>query len=147
MEEEPGGVVSRLTTWKIAIKEGMDRPILGSGAGCSQYIFGMTMRDWHSIHNSFIQVFLEMGLLGLLFFVPLFILPYKQYRDFARENIKGLEAHLQRYRFILLSFASFVITASFLPQAYSPVLYILSGMALIQFQLISKLAISLPVIG
>jgi len=138
VDEETGKYKGRMEAWKVVIREGMNRPFLGAGAGCSLYVTGPAMRDWRTTHNSFIQVFAEMGLIGLLFFVFLFILPYKQYRRFARHNIGGLETQLQRYGFTLLSFASFATTAFFLPQAYSPILYMLSGFSLIEAQLICK---------
>lgn len=138
VDEETGKYRGRMEAWKTVIGEGMKRPILGVGAGCSHYVSGFSMRDWHVTHNSFIQVFAEMGILGLCPFVSLFVLPYKKYRSFRQESIVGLEAHLERYRFLLLSLAALGTTAFFLPQAYSPILYFLTGLALVQAELTSR---------
>jgi len=130
---------TRLDMWELIIKEGMDRPILGAGAGCSYYVSGLSMRDWHSIHNSFIQAFSEMGMIGLFFYLLLFALPFKQYRRAIKSaHSREMDADSKRFSFIHLSFLAFAVTACFLPQAYSPILFTLLGMSIIQTQLISK---------
>jgi hypothetical protein len=140
-DEKTGKYTGRLEAWRMAIREGMDHPILGAGAGCSYYVSGASMHDWHVTHNSFVQVFAEMGILGLLPFLLFFVLPYRQYRFFQRLSIDGLYTYLERYRFILLSLAVFASTSFFLPQAYSPILYFLSGLSIIQTELICKLKV------
>jgi hypothetical protein len=136
LNEEETVSKTRLTVWKKVIEEGMERPLLGAGAGCSYYIAGLSMKDWHGIHNSFIQVFSETGLLGLGFYLFLFYLPYRQYRRTSRYPHDVKHDDRVRFQFILLALASFAVTASFLPQAYSPILSLFSGLALVQNQLI-----------
>lgn len=143
IDEETGKYIGRIEAWKYVVKEGWNRPILGTGAGCSYYIAGMGMEDWHFVHNSFIQVFAEMGILGLGPFVLLFILPYRQYCGFRKQSTEELGGHLERYRFVLLSLAAFTTTAFFLPQSYSAILYFLTGLALVQAELASRFKESL----
>ena len=138
IDQETGKYRGRIEGWKTGITEGMKRPVLGVGAGCSYYMAGFSMRDWHAIHNSFIQVFSEMGILGLAPFVLLFFLPYKQFRGLRRLGQAGLETHLERFRFLLLSLVAFAGTSFFLPQAYSPIFYFLTGLILVQTELASR---------
>lgn len=136
--EETKKYPGRLEAWIAVVREGFNNPIIGTGAGCSNYVAGKSMRDWHLIHNSFIQVFADMGLFGEFIFLMLLVLPFKKYKSLLKRKSTPLTKDLQRFRFILLGLAAFAITGLFLPQAYSPVLYTLSGFALVQAQLISK---------
>ncbi len=138
VDQETGETGTRMDAWRVVIREGFKHPVLGVGAGCSLYIAGSAMSDWHYIHNSFIQVFSESGLLGLFFYLLLFYLPYKQYRAAVRLNHGDGDVHLLRFSMIVVSFLSYGVTVIFLPQAYSPILYTLAGIAIIQVQLIYK---------
>jgi O-antigen ligase len=138
VDEETGMTGTRMDSWRLVLKEGIKHPILGSGAGCSTYLGGRAMSDWHATHNSFIQVFVETGLFGLCFYILLFFLPYKQYRSLVRQASVEGNLYFIRFRLILVSFGSYATTVFFLPQAYSPILYTLTGIAVIQTQLISQ---------
>lgn len=138
VDQETGETGTRMDAWRIVMEEGFKHPVLGVGAGCSIYIAGSSaMSDWHLVHNSFIQVFSESGLLGLFFYLLLFYLPYKQYRAAVRCIHRDEDLHLVRFSMIIVSFLSYGISVVFLPQAYSPILYTLAGIAIIQAQLIS----------
>ena len=137
VDQDTGETGTRMDAWRVVIREGLKHPFLGIGAGCSIYIAGNAMSDWHLIHNSFIQVFSESGLLGLFFYLLLFYLPYKQYRAAVRLSHWDGDMHLLRFSMIVVSFFSYGVTVVFLPQAYSPILYTLAGIAIIQAQLIS----------
>jgi len=137
VDQETGETGTRMDAWRVAIKEGFKHPVLGVGAGCSVYMAGGAMNDWHLIHNSFIQVFSESGLLGLFFYLLLFYLPYKQYRAAVRLKHRVRDMDLLRFSMIVVSLVSYGVTVIFLPQAYSPILYTLAAIAIIQKQLIS----------
>lgn len=138
VDQETGETGTRMDAWRVVIREGLKHPFLGSGAGCSVYIAGRAMSDWHLIHNTFIQIFSESGLLGLFFYLLLFYLPYKQYRAALRLDHKDGDVDLLRFSMIVVSFLSYGVTVVFLPQAYSPMLYTLAGIAIIQAQLIAN---------
>jgi len=135
VDEEMGRYPGRLQAWIDLLPEGLKRPILGAGTGCSFYLAGIAIRDWHVMHNSFLQVFLETGIIGFIFYACLFILPYKQYRKLRLKRGRVFSEQIERFKFILLSIAAFAVTSFFLPQAYSPILYLLSGIAVIQANL------------
>ena len=137
VDPETGETGTRMDAWRLVIREGLKQPVLGVGAGSSYYVAGTGSDDWHLIHNSFIQIFSESGLLGLFFYLLLFYLPYKQYRAAVRLDHRDVGVHLLRFSMIVVSFFSYGVTIVFLPQAYSPILYTLTGIAIIQAQLIS----------
>lgn len=142
-ETEAGTVAtrSRLEAWKTVLSSGADHWILGSGAGTSFYLSGRGMSDWHSIHNSFIQVFVETGIFGFLSYLFLFTQSFKQYRA-TRKNRLAANQNPDSVRFgmILTSMITYAISASFLPQAYSPILYLLTALIVIESELIRKAA-------
>lgn len=138
VDEKTGMTGTRIDAWRLVLKEGIKHPILGSGAGCSTYLGGRAMSDWHSTHNTFVQVLVETGMAGFTFYILLYIFPFKQYWNFFRKIAEVSEIDILRFRMTLVSFLSYATTAFFLPQAYSPILYTLTGIALIQGVLISK---------
>jgi O-antigen ligase len=115
-------------------------PLLGVGAGCSDYFAGIHYGHWGLMHNSFLQALLELGLIGFALFLALFLLPFKQYAR-AKKGMKyneNIQKHIDRYQFLLISLIGFAVTAFFLPQAYSPVLFFLIGVLIIQNELTAR---------
>jgi O-antigen ligase len=135
VDENLGEYPGRLQAWIELLPEGMKNPILGVGAGCSNYVAGRAISDWHSMHNSFLQVFLESGLIGFFFYACIFLSQYKQYRHFKRKYSNVFNINIERIKFTLLSLLAFAVTAFFLPQAYSPILYFISGASVINAEL------------
>lgn len=139
-DELTGKTGTRIDSWKVAITEGLKHPILGVGAGSGVYVMGKTSKDWHDIHNAFIQVFVEMGILGFMAYLSLFAIPFRRHSVFMRNH--NLENDLSRvdllYKVTRISFLAFAITAFFTPQAYSPLLYTLTAIAIIGFELMKK---------
>jgi len=135
VDEKLGEYPGRLQAWIELLPKGMKNPVLGVGAGCSIYIAGTERGDWVSLHNSFLQVFLESGLIGFIFYVSIFLSQYKQYRYVKRKYSNVLNNNIERFKFTLLSLLAFAVTAFFLPQAYSPILYFISGVTIINTEL------------
>ncbi len=139
VDRQTGETGTRMDAWRLVAIETITKyPVLGVGAGSSIYIAGFSKKnDWHLIHNAFVQVFSELGLVGLFFYLRLFLLPYKQFRAAVRLNYHDYEKHILRFTMIIISFLSYGVTVIFLPQAYSPILFTLVGLAIVQSQLIS----------
>jgi O-antigen ligase len=136
---------TRLDAWRIVTSQASNDWLLGVGAGNSPYIAGNAMSDWHSLHNSFLQVFVEMGIVALLAYISLFIIPFKQYKASLRQPEKAVNtADILLFKTILISLMSYGVTALFLPQAYSAILYTLTGIAVVEPELIrEKVAVPL----
>jgi len=136
VDQETGETGTRMDAWRMVFIETITKhPVLGVGAGSSIYISGHAKSDWHLIHNAYLQVFSELGLVGMFFYMRFFYLPYKQFRAAVRHKGTGEDYNLLRYSMLIISFMSYGLTVIFLPQAYSPILYLLVGIAIIQAQL------------
>ncbi len=135
VDDELGEYPGRLQAWIELAPRGLENPILGVGAGCSIYVAGTARNDWVSIHNSFLQVFIELGLMGIIFYVCTYISQYMQYRHYRHKYGKVNEKYVERFNYTLLSLLAYAVTAFFLPQAYSPIFYYISGVSVINAEL------------
>jgi len=130
---------TRLDAWRAVTLYGLARnPILGSGPGTSVYAAGEVMNDWHAMHNSFIQILVEMGVAGLVCYCFFYIIPFRQCRSLIRRRAGVSQEQVVRMKVITLSFIGFGVTASFLHQPFSPILFMLTGLFIIQSELIRK---------
>ena len=75
-DENTGKTGTRLDAWKSVFSVAIENPFIGNGAGCSLYIAGQELSDWHLIHNSFLQIFTELGLFGFFVYLMLYFVPY-----------------------------------------------------------------------
>jgi len=103
----------------------------------SLYTMRTTLGTWHLMHNSPLQIFIEMGLMGLFFYSLLFYIPFRFYRYISRRESEFSNEELLRLRTTLLSLIGFGVSSLFLPQGYSPILFMLSGFLLIQSELMT----------
>lgn len=138
VDEETGMTGTRMDAWRSVMEAAIKHPFLGVGAGCSIYVAGREISDWHYVHNAFIQIFAEAGLAGLFFYSLLLVIPFRQYRGLIKGNVCLSKESILRIKAILIAFIGFMTTTFFLPQAYSPILYTLTGIYLVQWELIRK---------
>jgi O-antigen ligase len=143
VDQETGKTGTRLDAWKLVLTESLGKPLMGVGAGNSVYISGREARDWHAIHNSFLQILSELGIFAFVFFLLFYVIPFKKYRNY-RELLEkqGDSRDLMLYKCTLVSFLSYATTILFLPQAYNPLVYMLTGIWVIQSERIAQLKIS-----
>lgn len=135
VDPETGEYPGRMQAWVNLIPVGFRRPLLGVGAGNSVYLAGEHTQSWHLAHNSFLQAFLDLGLLGFAIFSTLFVLPFRQYQKLKKNHTEEVKHHIDRYQFLLISLTAFGVTAFFLPQAYSVILPFLIAFLIIQIEL------------
>jgi len=137
IDAKTGKYPGRMQAWVELLPVGMHSPVIGVGSGCSWYLSGSRDNsDWHAIHNTFLQVFLETGLLGFWCYLLFYLIPFRHYCK-VKPQISETEtnSYINRYQFILVSLIAFATTAFFIPQAYSPILFLLSGITLVQYEL------------
>lgn len=121
-------IKSRLFMWEQGIAIGLDNPLLGVGTGATTPYLKLTFEgvdlqdrtskvESFSLHNSFIQIFAERGLPGLILFCLLLLKAFKNFNAVAR-YAKG---HPERQQLALLSdvgrlyFVGYVIGNMFNP--------------------------------
>ena len=124
---EEGG---RLKVWQGAIDLSLANPITGIGVNCYSYarflareLAGDSYRQWHDVHNSFLQVATEVGLIGFGIFV---LINLKSVLTFSRMSRMGLQTQSGEAREIgalgglmLVGFTGLLVSGFFLSQGYS----------------------------
>jgi O-antigen ligase len=129
----------RMEIWRRGIGYMVDHPLLGVGAASfpiaegtlppealEQKRYGRSFH-WSAAHNALIQIGAELGVGGLVLFVALFAIAF---RSLARlRSVPAIEIAVLA-QILTGSLVAFVVTATFLSQAYSAYLYTLLGMIL-----------------
>lgn len=123
--------------WKRGVGYMLSHPALGVGADAFAVAEGRLSAEarqrhrygrgfqWSTAHNSFIQIGAELGVLGLVLFVALLAAAFRLLSR-LRRWAGGESAVLAQV--LAGSLVAFVVTATFLSQAYSAYLYTLLGM-------------------
>ena len=66
----------RLELWKQGFKAFLKRPIQGYGLNNSPLALERTLKGW-SIHNNVVSIAVDLGLVGMLLFIAIFMILYK----------------------------------------------------------------------
>lgn len=88
---------SRLFMWRQGVRIGLDHPVLGVGSGATTPYLDLRYEDvdlrdkgreseGFSIHNTYIQIFAERGLFGLLLFALMLLFAYRNVQYIALLN-------------------------------------------------------------
>ena len=119
--------LGRLQLWKKGIEFTLTRPLLGVGAQCFPTAIGMERRHrhvierWQVVHNSYLQISSELGLIAFIIFILMIketLHVYRRARHRESDQIKI--NNIQRLAGVTeISFISHCIAAFFLTQGYS----------------------------
>jgi O-antigen ligase len=120
------------------LQNGLDimarRPIFGVGVGCFTIAEGAMhggRGKWNAAHNTFLEIGAETGIFGLITFVALIFVAFRNLqriqRDFTEYEIHPEMVLLARGLEIAL--AGFCVSAFFLSQAYTWHIYYLMGLS------------------
>jgi O-antigen ligase len=118
---------SRTVLWKRDIGLALERPI-GYGMGSAPAADGMAGGQFRTAHNSFVQAFIELGVLGLLLYVYSYFITWKELGKIAaagrRPGVDHETAKAALYaRALRVGLAGNLVSGFFLSQAYSSVLW------------------------
>jgi len=120
----------RLTLWQAAIDLSLSNPVTGVGVDCFPWAYylsrlaaGDSYLRYHAVHNSYLQIAAEMGLIGFGIFV---LISVKSVFTFWRMSRKGLQTQSREISeigalggYMLLGFAGLAVSGFFLSQGYS----------------------------
>lgn len=126
---------SRSAIWIRNSKAVWSRPI-GYGIGTSEYVDGLTGGNFRALHNSFVQAFVELGVLGLLLFCANYLVTLKwlgrvsalgrrsppEGESVSAPAAESAPASLYA-RAIRIGLAGNMVSGFFLSQAYSELLW------------------------
>jgi O-antigen ligase len=143
----------RMEIWQRGFGYMIDHPFLGVGAAAfpaaegtlspealERRRYGQSFK-WSAPHNSFIQIGAELGVGGLVLFVVLLASAFRTLARLRRAPVPEIAVVAQIFT---ASLVAFVVTASFLSQAYSAYLYTLLGMIVGLARLVSLATARMP---
>lgn len=120
-QEESAG--QRIDAWYDGLQMFRGQPVFGVGYGA--------FTDHHPLtaHNSFVLCFAELGLFGLLPWVALLVLAWRELSQVARLAEPG-SSSARIAEALRVSLLGFLACAWFLSRTYQPLLYLLLGLCL-----------------
>jgi O-antigen ligase len=138
-----GSDAGRMAIWARGAGYVADRPLTGVGLAAFPVAEGTLSRiaarqeygrgvKWSAAHNSFVQVAAELGVPGLLVFCAMLAVAFGTARRLARDAAAAPRHAARRGSELAhahaAAVAAFVVSGSFLSQAYAPYLYFMLGM-------------------
>jgi len=125
-----GLAAARLEIWAKGVKLFFEHPVLGVGAGGFETAEGLSHGGegkWNAAHNSFLQIAVDLGVVGLILFVALLRRAVRDCRELARRasEASDLEAWLWLAYGVEVSLYGYIVAGMTLFQGYSYVLYFL----------------------
>lgn len=125
------GGAGRLDKWRSGAALFLENPITGVGIGNSGTALGMATKNWLTVHNSYLQIGMELGVAGLLLFLALLCSIWRNCTWVIRflENRKNPNPLILLAAMTRIALVTFMVGAFFLSQAYSiliPILLTLS---------------------
>ncbi len=113
-------VYTRLQTMKSAIKLGIKNPVFGVGLENFKSRTAIFTTFRLSVHNAFLQVFVEMGILALGLFIAVISYNIRLIRDLMRQE----DAETARLgKFLMIQQLVVLFNAMFIPAAYDFILW------------------------
>jgi putative inorganic carbon (HCO3(-)) transporter len=117
--------VGRVDAWSEGLQMLKEKPFLGVGYG--QFI------DYNNLtaHNAFVLCFAETGLIGYFFWLALQAFTFLQLGSLRRLPVRDTDdEQLRRWAGVLqLSMMAFLVAAVFLSRTFTPLLYLVLGLA------------------
>ncbi len=138
----------RLILWLRGLEMIADHPIFGYGVKNFNSVYGNKLKKegfenqypkdrwspnaWTTAHNSFLQVAVELGILGLFVFIGIFVTCIISIRKVQRWAVLRKDDFMfSAAAYLRLSFIAFVVAASFLSFAYQTYLFYLISISVV----------------
>ncbi|MCF6246270.1 MAG: putative O-glycosylation ligase, exosortase A system-associated [Desulfobacula sp.] len=142
--EEDASAMGRLNAWQFALNLTKERPFVGGGFQVfTPYLFTQyapNPTDYHDAHSIYFEVLGEQGYVGLLLFLTLGFLTWRNIRWINRytKNITTLYWANQLIKMIEISFVGYAVGGAFLGLAYWDLPYQLMAIVLIVKEIVKK---------
>jgi hypothetical protein len=131
----------RIFAWLSAIRQGLERPLLGYGFGTEQYVFAdrFNLYQGSFAENSFVGIFLELGLVGVLLLLAPFAMSLKAAARTVRRPV-GIEREVS-------SLGVAVAAGGFVIAFFQSYLYSVGNVGTLTFWVIVFLGVTIAVPG
>lgn len=123
---------SRLSDMKVALNYAVSHPLIGSGIGMNSLLMNELRGEvWLEVHNVYLQLWLELGLPGLLLYLMLF----KSALGATTEVLRAAEKNHDNGQFynlvegLRVGLIGFAVAALFYPTAYHFYFYYIAGLS------------------
>ena len=124
------GEEGRLSVWEAAIELALDNPITGVGVECFSFAWGITRQiagdpniQWKAVHNSWLQVAVEVGLIGFGVFLIINLRSALAFLRASRMPLQDRSREADQFKalagLMLLGFSGLLVSGLFLSQGYS----------------------------
>ncbi len=124
----------RIQAWYEGIQILKTNPLFGVG------LEGFTDRYRLVAHNSFVQVFSELGLVGYMFWLTMIYLCLRY--TFRARIVLATDKKIDPAGTLFLSFSVFLMAAFFLTRSFESMLFIMLGLCCAVYQFMPKLVIT-----
>ena len=120
----------RLELWKAAIDLSFANPVTGVGVNCFNWAHflaraavGESYLRYHAVHNSYLQISAEMGLIGFGIFMAIIVRSFSTFFSVSRIQVQRETREAIEIRALggnmLLGFVGLLVSGFFLSQGYS----------------------------
>jgi len=124
----------RTEIWKKGLKIFLTHPILGVGIDNFTTAYGISLGTpgkWSAVHNSFLQIVVELGIVGIILFIFLTLGTVLKMRKLQKlwKNEKKLKDFIWLSHAIEVGMVGYIVCGFFLSQAYFDYLYLILGLS------------------
>ncbi len=143
--EEDASAMTRIATWKAAINMIKERPFLGIGAGNFNYVYPYYVPPEYSkysgfisIHNMFLQILSETGLIGGGLYILAMLLCFKDVYKLNKKNKRlplKKRIDLSYPNTLRASMIGFAGAGFFLPGVYESYMFIICALVLVSYRI------------
>jgi O-antigen ligase len=134
--EEGDTSYGRIQLWKAGLYMLVENPLTGVGLGAYPSAYGRTYSSyvehytnkWHVAHSSYITMAAELGLGGIIIYLYIIYLIFKQNTELRRLLLAANQKDSLLYttsNAITISLVAYVVGSTFLTACYYPHLYLL----------------------
>lgn len=143
-EDQTQSAQTRLADMKVAADAALAKPLVGSGIGMSILAMNEARGEhWVDIHNVYLQLALDLGFIGLLFFILLLVQCLRDTGAVLRDSRSAGETPDQLgliAEALRVSLMAFALSAMFYPVAYNFYFYYFAGLAIACFRVAQRQA-------
>lgn len=128
----------RIQLWGEAVELSVRHPVTGVGVGCfaiandnARRLAGESYLRWHAVHNSYLQVAAEAGLVGFAIYLLIYLRSFGTFLRLSRSPTRFPDSTelAAMGRLMLLGFVGLMISGFFLSQGYSTFSTLYFGLA------------------
>jgi len=134
--QQDESAMGRIDAWKAGLRMFADRPLLGVGVGAYNVAYGVKYGGkagpWFSTHNAYIQIGADLGFFGILAYLALMYLIWRENTRLIKLNQRtGDNFFLALSQSLKAALIAYSVGSLFLSVGYYPHLYLLLSITMV----------------